>query len=243
LKAHQPILPYFGKFLAVLGNKCSLHNPSGLISLCVAENKLPKPRALIRERFQLAMSNAGAKSSSWEYDDMSGLAECKASVSSLFNRLFLTKAYSQKEGAILMSPSNLVFGAGAASILDGLFNCLCESGMAVLIPSPYYAAFENDMSVLSGLIPIPCPMEDMEKGPTAEDLQATYERDIKGKGLKLGMVLICNPNNPLGVIYDQDVLRDVVKWSRGMTKVEGHVVHTLVDVSESPTSQNHQPVL
>lgn len=33
--------------------------------------------------------------------------------------------------------------AGCSAILDNLFYCLCDEGDGVLIPSPYYPAFDK----------------------------------------------------------------------------------------------------
>jgi hypothetical protein len=40
-----------------------------------------------------------------------------------------------------------VVSAGAGAVLDTLFFCLCNPGDGVLIPAPYYPAFDNDLQV------------------------------------------------------------------------------------------------
>jgi len=47
-----------------------------------------------------------------------------------------------------IDPKNVVIGSGCSSLLGHLFFCLAEPGDAVLIPLPYYAAFEKDMKVI-----------------------------------------------------------------------------------------------
>lgn len=37
--------------------------------------------------------------------------------------------------------------AGCSAILDSLFYCVCDEGDGVLIPAPYYPAFDNDLQV------------------------------------------------------------------------------------------------
>jgi 1-aminocyclopropane-1-carboxylate synthase len=41
--------------------------------------------------------------------------------------------------------------------------------------------------------------------------------------MRVKFVLITNPNNPLGVIYGPDIVRDVVKWARKRS------LHTIMD--------------
>lgn len=46
-----------------------------------------------------------------------------------------------------MNPNNLVVLAGAGAIIENLFWCIGEAGQCVLIPRPYYPAFDNDLRV------------------------------------------------------------------------------------------------
>jgi hypothetical protein len=50
-----------------------------------------------------------------------------------------------------INPAHIGIGSGAAGILNGLFYLLGDEGDCCLIPAPYYAAFENDMSVVAGI--------------------------------------------------------------------------------------------
>lgn len=49
-----------------------------------------------------------------------------------------------------LDPGLLVAQAGCGSILDHLFFCLCDAEEGVLIPAPYYPAFDNDLTVRAG---------------------------------------------------------------------------------------------
>jgi 1-aminocyclopropane-1-carboxylate synthase len=46
-----------------------------------------------------------------------------------------------------VDPSHLALLAGAGAVLEILFHSLCGPGEAVLLPSPIYPAFLNDMEV------------------------------------------------------------------------------------------------
>jgi 1-aminocyclopropane-1-carboxylate synthase len=107
----------------------------------------------------------------------------------------------------------VVVGAGAASLLNHAFTLLLSPGDAVLIPAPYYAAFENDMKVLAGCVPIAVPCADASSGPTPKDLQAAFDT-AEADGLTVGMVLLTNPNNPLGCVYSPGVVQAAISWSR-----------------------------
>lgn len=52
-----------------------------------------------------------------------------------------------QQSPFYVDPSNVIIGPGASSLLNHLFFTLADRGDVVLIPAPYYAAFEKDMKV------------------------------------------------------------------------------------------------
>lgn len=46
-----------------------------------------------------------------------------------------------------VDPQHLTVLSGAGSVLDLLLHCIADRGDAVLIPAPYYPAFDNDLKV------------------------------------------------------------------------------------------------
>lgn len=54
---------------------------------------------------------------------------------------------TDEETAQRIDPQNVAIGSGCTSLLGHLFLALAEQGDAVLIPLPFYAAFEKDMKV------------------------------------------------------------------------------------------------
>jgi len=191
-------------FIESLGNLASPSNPDGKIPFCVAENKLTQDR--LSPRFIKAASVAFSNHESWEYNDMTGLSQMKGAVARLWNRKVCG-------GAELVRKTDIVCGAGAAAVLNNTFACTCEVGEAVLIPAPYYAAFENDMEVLSGLRPVKVVVGDVVRGPTTEEWEAAWA-GAKALGLEVGAILVTNPNNPVGVCYRCTVVEEALKWAR-----------------------------
>ena len=97
----------------------------------------------------------------------------------------------------------------------------CEPGAGVLVPAPYYAAFENDMKVMAGLVPVPTYCADPRSGPTEADLEAAYTSASRDR--PVSMLLLTNPHNPLGVVYSAKTLLSCVTWAR----TKG--IHVVVD--------------
>jgi 1-aminocyclopropane-1-carboxylate synthase len=46
-----------------------------------------------------------------------------------------------------VDPDHLTVQSGAGAIIDNLFWCIGASGSGVLIPRPFYPAFDNDLEV------------------------------------------------------------------------------------------------
>jgi len=204
-RALQPVLPYFPLFIECLMDPASTRNQSGKIALCVAENKqvahhlAPK----LASSFATALNNPSA----FTYNDMLGLPELREAAASLFTRLFAKNAFTVPSEAV-------VVGSGAAGLLTHLFTLLTPERAGVLIPAPYYAAFENDMKVLANCTPVSCPCTDPYAGPTNEDLDKAFEA-AERDGVGVEMLLLTNPNNPLGVCYEGERLRGMIEWARG----------------------------
>ena len=121
-----------------------------------------------------------------------------------------------------INPEHVVLAAGAAAILNNLFFVLGDVGDACLIPAPYYAAFENDMNLIAGIVPFAVHSANPMQGPTESDLSLAFVQ-CKASGLNPRFLLLTNPHNPLGVIYRPNVMQRCVEWAR-----KRHL-HTIVD--------------
>ena len=60
------------------------------------------------------------------------------------------------------------------SHLLALFYLLGDEGDACLIPAPYYAAFESDMSLVARIVPFAVRMANPIQGPSASELDLAY---------------------------------------------------------------------
>ncbi|GMI13729.1 hypothetical protein TrVE_jg4972 [Triparma verrucosa] len=201
-KASQsPILPYISSFLACLENPYGPENQSGLISLCVAENKLL--HSMLVER--LSKTNPYKTPNIFSYNSMTGLPRLTSSISSLYSRKVLRGTTVEK--------SDCMITCGAAGGLEHLAFLLAEENDTVLIPSPYYAAFSNDLGVRAKL-----NLKGIDCGGIigVDGLEESYDYRVK-------IVLITNPHNPTGRIYSVEELKEIVEWCRRMK------VHLIVD--------------
>lgn len=120
----------------------------GHIALCVAENKLPLHLLSDRLSDDKMSSIAFSDHNVYCYNNFLGLTQTREAIAYFLAKRFYGIDVSSKEDALKqVDPENVVLGSGCASLLNSLFYTLAEEGDAVLIPAPYYAAFESDMKV------------------------------------------------------------------------------------------------
>jgi len=239
----KPTVSYWNGFLLCLQNPCDAEaNPEGHIALCLAENKLVQETLANRLMLPGTAQTAFSDEVVYSYNGFLGLPEARQAAAYFLARRFLLarggggdvrrQSSSSSElvepettpetAAMMINPEHVSLGAGCASLLNNLFFTLAEKGDAVLIPAPYYAAFENDMQAVAGCVPYAVQMENPMNGPTTNDLNAAFEKATK-EGLRVKMLLLTNPNDPLGVIYMPHVIYDAVFWARERQ------LHTVVD--------------
>lgn len=75
---------------------------------------------------------------------------------------------------------------------------------------------------MAGCIAVPVYSSIFSIGPTPTDLE--YAATLaEAKGLRTRILLLTNPNNPLGTIYPPELVRSSIEWARARK------MHTIVD--------------
>jgi aspartate/methionine/tyrosine aminotransferase len=216
-------MAYLTDFFQALDDMCDMKtNPQGYIPVCVAENRLVSD--LLQTRLAtLATAQAGFTSAreSFSYNSPIGLSVMREAVAKILQHHFLSP--QQQQQATVISPNHIGIGAGAISVLSNLFFALGAPLDAVLIPAPYYAAFDNDVRAFAGCVPVPVICQNAALGPTVEDLEKARKHAKETLGLNVRFLLLTNPHNPLGVVYAPNVLTDAIAWARS------HHMETVVD--------------
>ena len=153
-----------------------IYNPEGRIALCVAENKLILD--MIADRFFQAGTATAAFSDPdcYCYNSMSGLPVARKAVAYFLARRFLVVSSDSTPAATLerLRPDCVTLSTGAAPLINHIFFLLGEAGDGCLIPAPYYAAFDNDINLVAGVIPCRLEQADQVAGPTEKELEKAY---------------------------------------------------------------------
>lgn len=98
---------------------------------------------------------------------------------------------------------NLIMTVGAASGLNVIFKTLLNPGDEVIAFSPYFVEYNAYVTNYDGvLVEVACPAPTFV--PDAEKLAEAVTPRTRA-------VIINNPNNPTGVVYPVEVIKDIAK--------------------------------
>ncbi|GBG74171.1 hypothetical protein CBR_g17885 [Chara braunii] len=138
------------------------------------------------------------------YDNMCGGERLRCALARMMERTFM---------GVAVDPAHICISSGVTAVLDLFFFAVCDPGDGCLIPAPYFPAFDNDMSVRNAVVPIPVQPRDIGTYiPTAEDLENAYSL-AEEKGVHPRMLLLTNPGNPLGTLYPEETLCELLVWA------------------------------
>jgi aspartate/methionine/tyrosine aminotransferase len=137
----------------------------GVILLAVAENKLCWPR--LKPRVEAAL----AQVPDWtaNYGPMDGCGQLKAALARFLDRRIIRDDRPRVLG------DHVSCAAGAAACLNNLFLSICEAGDSVLIPAPYYAAFDADLGAICALKRIPVRLRQGDFALTRSALDKAFD--------------------------------------------------------------------
>ncbi|WP_110112362.1 pyridoxal phosphate-dependent aminotransferase [Bacillus sp. CGMCC 1.16541] len=143
--------------------------------------------AHILEAAQQAMNEGHTK-----YTPSGGLASLKTAISQKF----------KDDQGIEYKPSEIIVCSGAKHALYTLFQVLLDEGDEVIIPTPYWVSYPEQVKLAQG---VPVYVEGFESNQfkiTPEQLEATVTDKTKA-------VIINSPSNPTGMIYSREELEAI----------------------------------
>jgi aspartate/methionine/tyrosine aminotransferase len=174
---------------------CPRSNPSGFVSLGVAENSLMHEKLSEHVHMNLDMSHHA-----FTYGDgSSGSKRLRKAIAHFLNDNF--------QPVTNVASSQITVTNGCSSALEHISWAIANPGDAFLLGKPFYGTFLPDLSLRTGAKVIPVSFGDVD--PLSLDAVDFYENALiaarKG-GQKIAGIVLCNPHNPLGRCYSQDVI-------------------------------------
>jgi len=148
-----------------------------------------------------------------KYTDVPGIPELRKAVAEKFKR----------ENGIDYEPDQIIISNGGKQALYQVFRTICEVGDQVLIPTPCYVSYTEQIK-LTGAEPIFFETkEENNFRPTFEEVLANLTPRVKA-------FIINSPNNPTGSVIEKEQLEKIAKFlvEQGVYIVTDEVYEHLV---------------
>ncbi len=127
-----------------------------------------------------------------KYTDVPGIPELRRAVAEKFKR----------ENGILYEEEQIVITNGGKQALYEVFRTICEEGDEVLIPTPCYVSYAEQIK-LTGAQPVFfATKEEHNFRPTLEEVAQSFNPKVKA-------FIINSPNNPSGAVIEEDELKKI----------------------------------
>lgn len=157
-----------------------------IIGLGAGEPDFNTPQHIIDEA--TASMNAGQT----KYTPSAGLPKLKEAIAAKLLR----------DQQLEYKPSEIIVASGAKHALYTLFQAILDEGDEVIIPTPYWVSYPEQVKLADG---IPVYIEGKESNSfkiTPEQLEAVITEKTKA-------VIINSPSNPTGMLYTADELQQI----------------------------------
>lgn len=129
------------------------------------------------------------------YTDMAGTAEL---------RWALAEKYRAENGMSVDGDKNFIITAGANEALAATFLTLLEPGDEVIVPTPYFSAYADQIAIAGGVIrEVPTTIDNGFRLQVAD-----LERAISAK---TKVILLNTPNNPSGAVLTRKDLEAIAE--------------------------------
>ena len=188
------------------------NNPSGYVSLGLAENSLMHADLLQHVQGQFSLPENACTYG----DGFTGSRRLKTGICRLLNR-FLRPITPLEADHVLVTN-------GCSSALEQLAWAIANPGEGFLLGRPYYTRLNMDPSLRAGAKVIPVDFGGTD--PLAVPGIGAYEKAISEaelSGQKIAGLLLCNPHNPLGRCYPRETLIGLLRLC------QRHRIHIISD--------------
>jgi aspartate aminotransferase len=112
--------------------------------------------------------------------------------------------YNRRYGTSIVT-ENVITGTGGKQELFNVALALVSEGDEVIIPSPYWVSFPDQVSFAGGTPKFAKTDADNGYRPTLADIESVASERTRG-------VIINSPNNPTGAVITEGELRRIVEW-------------------------------
>ncbi|KAK0557186.1 hypothetical protein OC846_000636 [Tilletia horrida] len=204
-------------------------NPDGIVFLGLADNAVLRPEIL--EYFNSTPLRLTGPEMTYA-DRVCAQSSVLKALAHLYNTvpdgLDSSTFEARRKPLVPVIEDHLSVGSGASGILDSLMSCIADEGDGILLTTPYYNGFDHDIGARAQLRVVPVLLDPLstttkfsDSGLSGQPCFETgfldhYEHAItkaKKEGIKVRVLLLCNPHNPTGAILSRTAVIKLCKFA------------------------------
>ncbi len=127
-----------------------------------------------------------------------------------------------------IEPENVIASGGAKQSIMICLQAILNPQDEVIFPVPYWVSYP-EMVKLCGAVPVPVRPEDGSFHPRIQEIEQNITSYTKA-------VIINSPNNPSGVMYSEQFIREIVELceKRGLYLIMDDIYHRLIFDGRKP---------
>jgi len=133
-----------------------------------------------------------------------------------------------------VKPENILLAAGSGEVLDVVGTTFLAGGKKVLGVEPTFSSvYDHATSIKASAIKLPLGKDFRQEIPA-------YLKAARDHASEIGVVYLCNPNNPTGIIVTKDEVQQLLDGlPAGMPVLIDEAYHHFVEDSKYATSVPH----
>jgi len=115
--------------------------------------------------------------------------------------------YHKSRGIEKISSDDIFVGNGVSEVVSFALTSLLNEGDEVLVPTPCYSLWSNSVLICGGKPVFYICDESADWNPDCNDIKSKISDRTRA-------IVIINPNNPTGMLYSEEILREIADIAR-----------------------------
>ncbi len=148
-----------------------------------------------------------------KYTPAAGIQELRDAISEKISR----------ENNAVYSPGEIIATSGGKHALSLIFQAICDPGDEVIVPSPYWVSYIEQVKIAGGT---PVVIETNEN----ESFKISPENLLEAITPKTQLLVLNSPSNPTGMVYTREELQAIaeVVISKNIRVISDEVYETII---------------
>lgn len=115
--------------------------------------------------------------------------------------------YTQQQGVHGVTMDDIYIGNGVSELIIMSMQAILNDGDEILVPAPDYPLWTAAIALAGGKAVHYVCDEGSDWNPDIQDIESKISTKTKG-------IVLINPNNPTGAVYEKDILQSILKLAQ-----------------------------